>query len=127
VEDPTANRYRPRDYLETLEQRIAYLEGVLKQYRPELAEDHLVQANPPKPIAPNSSFAMPVTERKSGLPPPSNNDEPDELDELAAKAGLLGLNAAGAEPHYLGSSSIYLCFLTVDPLFASPGSHERSQ
>jgi hypothetical protein len=41
---------------------------------------------------------------------PSTDDEdnePDEIDELASKAGLLSLNAAGAEPYYLGSSSTF--------------------
>lgn len=33
--------------------------------------------------------------------------ENDVVDELSSKVGLLSLNAAGAEPYYLGSSSTF--------------------
>ncbi|KIX07700.1 uncharacterized protein Z518_02354 [Rhinocladiella mackenziei CBS 650.93] len=34
-------------------------------------------------------------------------EEHDEVSDLASKVGMLGLNAARAEPHYLGSSSAF--------------------
>lgn len=100
MEDPTTRRFRPRDYLETLEQRIAYLEGVLRQYRPDIADDHFLQGD----LVTGSASAV---TRENEEPPLPGSDEHDEIDELAAKAGLLSLNAAGAEPHYLGSSSTF--------------------
>ncbi|KAF7561495.1 hypothetical protein G7046_g2644 [Stylonectria norvegica] len=109
VEDPATKKHRPRDYLETLEQRVAFLEGVLRQYRPELANDHLYQLDTPRPESQSSSslVAQPIINQ---FPNPRTEEVDDEhggLDQLASKVGLLSLNAAGAEPHYLGSSSTF--------------------
>lgn len=112
VEDPATKRHRPRDYLETLEQRVAFLEGVLKQYRPDLANDHLFQNDALQlelQSSPSTS-TRPIEDQSRGpstLPRTEEDDEPAGLDELASKVGLLSLNAAGAEPHYLGSSSTF--------------------
>lgn len=112
VEDPITKRHRPRNYLETLEQRVALLEGMLKNYRPDLANDHLIQDISPQ----SSSSAMsqppePQGSRAPSQPAVARNDDQDDqnegLDQLASKVGLLSLNAAGAEPHYLGSSSTF--------------------
>lgn len=109
VEDPATKRQRPRNYLDTLEQRVALLESVLRRYRPDLANDHLVQYEALRPDLESSSQPGKNQEcATSNLP--SNDDEDnkaDEIDELASKAGLLSLNAAGAEPYYLGSSSTF--------------------
>ncbi|KAJ0331307.1 hypothetical protein COL5a_002846 [Colletotrichum fioriniae] len=40
VEDPGTGLHRPRDYMKSLEARVAYLEGLLQQARPEVALDH---------------------------------------------------------------------------------------
>ncbi|KXH27020.1 hypothetical protein CSIM01_12595 [Colletotrichum simmondsii] len=40
VEDPGTGLHRPRDYMRSLEARVAYLEGLLQQARPEVALDH---------------------------------------------------------------------------------------
>ncbi|KAH7177064.1 putative transcriptional activator protein acu-15 [Dactylonectria macrodidyma] len=79
--------------------RSTYLEGVLKQYRPELANDHLLQHEPSRPQSQPTSSKIPQ--------PTENEDKHGGLDQLASKVGLLSLNAAGAEPHYLGSSSTF--------------------
>lgn len=117
VEDPATKRHRPRNYLETLEQRVAFLEGVLKDYRPDLANDHLVQEDHRRqegqtdPAVFNSAADQPYgLSVSSTLTPPNNDcetDENDAINDLASKAGLLSLNAAGAEPHYLGPSSTF--------------------
>ncbi|KAL4875624.1 putative transcriptional activator protein acu-15 [Aspergillus karnatakaensis] len=104
VEDPSTRRQHPRNYLETLEQRVAYLENVLKQYRPDLANDHLSPHHAPT--------LNPTTERQPDTPSTvskahADDEKPNELDGLASKVGLLSLSAAGAEPHYLGSSSTF--------------------
>ncbi|CAM1503165.1 Fc.00g079410.m01.CDS01 [Cosmosporella sp. VM-42] len=116
VEDPATGRHRPRNYVETLEQRVAFLEGILKGYRPDLANDHLFRWDPHGlDTQTGSSARVPVDDQLNSPPGPSTlskaDDETEEhddgLDELASKAGLLSLNAAGAEPHYLGSSSTF--------------------
>ncbi|KAK1493074.1 hypothetical protein CCUS01_13896 [Colletotrichum cuscutae] len=40
VEDLGTGLHRPRDYMKSLEARVAYLEGLLQQARPEVALDH---------------------------------------------------------------------------------------
>ena len=109
VEDPTTRRHQPRNYLELLEQRVAFLERTLKQYHPDLADDHLVEPDlsqlkgnlPSSPIQTPQSVDM--HQQHSWLA----EDQYDKLDDLASQVGLLSLNAAGAEPHYLGSSSTF--------------------
>ncbi|KAI1610878.1 fungal-specific transcription factor domain-containing protein [Exophiala viscosa] len=110
VEDPATKRWQPRNYLETLEQRVAFLEGILTQYRPDVAEDHFFQAEPQQQEAQTSPtpFEQRSDNQYSGRSvSPLPNDEHDGLDELESKVGLLSLNAAGAEPHYLGPSSVF--------------------
>ncbi|KAL2818637.1 hypothetical protein BJX63DRAFT_383600 [Aspergillus granulosus] len=41
VEDPATGLHRPRDYLKSLESRVAYLESLLQQVRPDVALDHM--------------------------------------------------------------------------------------
>ena len=113
VEDPATKRHQPRNYLETLEQRIALLECTLQQFRPDLANDHLRQGS-------QGDFQWPEYDSTSPLQTQSANNEyggrpstsrigegSDGLEDLASKVGMLSLNAAGAEPHYLGSSSTF--------------------
>ncbi|KAK5065497.1 hypothetical protein LTR69_003046 [Exophiala sideris] len=110
VEDPATKRWQPRNYLETLEQRVAYLEGILTQYRPDVAEDHFFQVDAQQPeLQPSPSTLEQRSDHQySGRSvSPVPDDEHDGLDELASKVGLLSLNAAGAEPHYLGPSSVF--------------------
>lgn len=110
VEDPTTKRWQPRNYLETLEQRVAYLEGMLTQYRPDVSDDHFFQFDVQQPDAQTSPTTLdePSDHRYGGRSiSPTPDDEHDGLDELASKVGLLSLNAAGAEPHYLGPSSAF--------------------
>lgn len=114
VEDPVTRRHRPRNYLETLERRVAFLESALKVHRPDLITDHFYHD---QPQSTSHAVAAPlVTETPQGDThgSPSTSSKPDNdarehtgLDELASKVGLLSLNAAGAEPYYLGSSSTF--------------------
>ncbi|KAL2824999.1 putative transcriptional activator protein acu-15 [Aspergillus cavernicola] len=113
VEDPATKKHRPRNYLETLEQRVAFLEDILKEYRPDLANDHLSQGHSPRPESQlTSSITTQSADDQYGnlLTEPRSHGQDDKqngFDELASKVGLLSLNAAGAEPHYLGSSSTF--------------------
>ncbi|CBF80573.1 Zn(II)2Cys6 transcription factor [Aspergillus nidulans FGSC A4] len=86
VEDPATKRHHPRNYLETLEQRVATLEGVIRG----------MHATPPS----NDRTAV----------------QDNELSDLSSMIGTLSLNAAGAEPHYLGSSSAFAFARFVEPV-----------
>lgn len=75
-----------------MEERVALLEGLLQQAGPRDSDD---------------SLATFITNNKDGIQPVKPNEDDSVVSELAAKVGMLGLNAAGAEPHYLGSSSAF--------------------
>ncbi|KAI2695446.1 transcriptional regulator family: Fungal Specific TF [Penicillium roqueforti] len=116
VEDPVTRAYRPRNYIETLEKRVAFLESLLRQCRPDLANsDPLRQYTLPPEVQPNS---VPIAQhietpdqrhgdQSTSSRAKSDVEEDDGVDKLSSKVGLLSLNAAGAEPQYLGSSSIF--------------------
>lgn len=116
VEDPVTRTYRPRNYIETLEKRVALLESLLKQYSPDLANSDPFNHYAFRPeILSKSSLLKEHIQTldyehgdQSNLPRAIDNIEKDDgVDKLASKVGLLSLNAAGAEPQYLGSSSIF--------------------
>ncbi len=88
VEDPATKRHQPRNYLQTLEERVALLESQLLQNR-------------------YSDSVNPSLEAHNSGATAKRIETDDTVSELASKVGLLGLNAAGAEPHYLGSSSAF--------------------
>ena len=111
MEDPTTKRHQPRNYLETLEERVALLEGLLGQVRPDAANtcvSHGDFRRPETHPSPSSAGTQLVNNEHGGLSSMARaNTEPDEVSELASQVGMLGLNAAGAEPQYLGSSSAF--------------------
>ena len=88
MEDPATKRHQPRNYLETLEERVAVLEGLLQQVRQPAASP------PEAPSNPNETASK-------------QNNEEDDLSDLSSKVGMLDLNASRAEPRYLGSSSAF--------------------
>ncbi|OKL63861.1 hypothetical protein UA08_00622 [Talaromyces atroroseus] len=113
VEDPITKIYRPRNYVEILEKRVALLESLLKQCRPDLIDSDVFAQSPDI-----QSSSLPSTQaietlnpgdaNRTALAKTKGNVEQDfGVDKLASNVGLLSLNAAGAEPQYLGSSSIF--------------------
>ncbi|EED12968.1 transcriptional activator protein acu-15, putative [Talaromyces stipitatus ATCC 10500] len=94
VEDPVTRTYRPRNYVESLEKRVAHLENLLKQRRPDIANSDLPPHDRNQPAS--------CTSKNDSI-----NEDNDGLENLASKVGLLSLSAAGAEPQYLGTSSIF--------------------
>ncbi|KUL84535.1 hypothetical protein ZTR_08742 [Talaromyces verruculosus] len=126
VEDPATGLHRPRDYVQSLEARVAYLEGLLQESRPEVAVDHfagLGLSQQPKQ-ADGSSGAANIAPGVSTTPTATNNrqqqiagdtpnsdisdmrsTEPHESDLLSNEVALLCLGAAGREPQYFGPSS----------------------
>lgn len=104
VEDPATKRHQPRNYLETLEQRVAQLEETLHQQK-ELS----LKSSPPRRSAHGLHGSTghegdidTAPTRESNTPQTSQDGA--EVGDLAAKLGMLSV-AAGAEPHYLGQSS----------------------
>ncbi|KAH7123034.1 fungal-specific transcription factor domain-containing protein [Dactylonectria macrodidyma] len=98
VEDPATGLYRPRDYMQSLEARVAYLEGLLQKTRPDVALDHLVESEQER----QATEAQPST---SAAPDEAHVEADDPADQLSADVALLCLSAAGKEPHYFGPSS----------------------
>jgi hypothetical protein len=90
VEDPATGLHRPRDYLRSLEARVAYLESLLQQSRPEVALDHLSAAGVPQSAVEQVSPGWEACD--------------ENIDDLSSDVALLCLSAAGREPHYFGPS-----------------------
>lgn len=134
VEDPATGLHRPRDYIQSLEARVAYLEDLLHNVRPDVALDHLAGADAsaaPRAISPDGntmgSFpsAFPMHASEVTQPPasgdtsvhnsdalhaapgtqPSEIGDSSEIDMLSSEVAFLCLSAAGREPHYFGPSS----------------------
>lgn len=98
VEDPATGLHRPRDYMQSLESRVAYLESLLQQVRPDVAVDHY-------PYVPSDNPPPPATVA-AGQHHRAGSQEPEqEVDGLSSDVALLCLSAAGREPHYFGPSS----------------------
>ncbi|KAK7414560.1 hypothetical protein QQX98_006587 [Neonectria punicea] len=101
VEDPATGLYRPRDYMQSLEARVAYLEGLLQKTRPDVALDHLVESDMDVP----ASQEPPAASIHDDGPGGTSVEVEDPADQLSADVALLCLSAAGREPHYFGPSS----------------------
>ncbi|KAJ9611976.1 hypothetical protein H2200_003571 [Cladophialophora chaetospira] len=136
VEDPTTKRHQTRNYVESLEERVAFLESLLQQVRPDLAEDHITLPDDTFSGADNQSTS-PLTSSQfangespqTRLPQASApHGEDDAVSDLATKVGMLGLNATGAEPHYLGSSSTFAFsrLISSSLLRGLPIKHDRA-
>ncbi len=116
MEDPATKRIQPRNYLETLEEHITFLEGILQQIRPDLVDgnpqqDKLARVGEETP----SVSTKPLNNASDCISDLSGTQEDhDPLDDLALKVGMLGLKASGAEPHYLGSSSTFAFFRVIN-------------
>ncbi|EPE09054.1 transcriptional activator protein acu [Ophiostoma piceae UAMH 11346] len=135
VEDPATGLQRPRDYMQSLEARVAYLEGLLQQVRPEVATDHfhhdadirsdkdasihMPSPEATRPLSPHLTHGQVHGHghgadgfRMNGYPaPPSSAGHAvsdagrESMDVLSSEVALLCLSAAGREPHYFGPSS----------------------
>jgi hypothetical protein len=110
-EDPISRRQLPRNYVENLERRLDYVETLLRQqqlvYQPSFA---------PELQACSVTASSPEPNTVAG------HESPEDLHDLASKVGTLSLNAAGAEPHYLGSSSTFAFARLIKPLLSQVGN-----
>lgn len=92
---------------------------MLQQVWPNIASDHfsrqdvdLVHDQDSLPAASQPFNDDSSTQHTIPQPPA---DEHDALNDLASKVGMLSLNAAGAEPLYLGSSSVFAFSHLIKP------------
>jgi hypothetical protein len=116
-------RRQPRAYVQSLEERVAMLERLLRSVDPQIAKDNMGR----------NISSLETTEEYSSIERAVPNDpEPDGRDfdnssslvsiavsaattysdnvavnELQSEIGLISLNAAGREPHYFGPSSSF--------------------
>lgn len=101
VEDPTTKRQQPRNYLEQLEQRVLLLEKQLREANSSTACDSNISQH---------GQSTEQFEQASTL-----DEDGRELGDLSSMIGTLSLNAAGAEPSYLGPSSTFAFTRFVKP------------
>lgn len=136
VEDPATGLHRPRDYLKSLEARVAFLEGLLQESRPEVALDHL--HDDPSIYLTGNAMQNP-NENDSriqgggidflafdGTSPTANVGE-DNTDDLSSEVALLCLSAAGREPHYFGPSCAVSFSRIVSATMGLPRRQRSSQ
>ena len=131
--------------MQSLEARVAYLEGLLQQARPDVALDHLASAEQgrsdlspeamfpefPQASAPRSgekaqggtTDANAVENRQRG----TSTEVEDPADQLSADVALLCLTAAGKEPHYFGPSSAVTFSRVVSAAMNLPNNVRGSQ
>jgi hypothetical protein len=115
VEDPATGLNRPRDYVKTLEARVAYLESLLQDSRPDVAMDHLHCADQTsnflagnaaqdhRDVGPQLQSGGLDFLAFDGASPTDNVDE-ENIDDLSSEVALLCLSAVGREPQYFGPS-----------------------
>ncbi|KAF2010111.1 hypothetical protein BU24DRAFT_414547 [Aaosphaeria arxii CBS 175.79] len=103
IEDPSTRRQLPRNYVQTLEERLEVLEGLLQQQQ-QRGQSQAETVEPPQRSQSHiHDYANTPTTRSVA----SENDDPEGSDNLVSKAGVLSLHASGAEPHYFGHSSMF--------------------
>lgn len=91
-EDPETKKRRPRNYLETLEARVAFLE--------DKGQSSVAEASP-------TSLPTPEVQQESSRHSTFISNEGDRATDLSLQTGLLDVRSAQPEPQYLGSSSTF--------------------
>lgn len=107
MEDPATGLHRPRDYMQSLEARVAYLEGLLQEIRPEVAADHFgADGEPGSSSQPFGGLQLGQGNQRLEIARAQSSEaEEQNVDQLSSEVALLCLSAAGREPHYFGPSS----------------------
>lgn len=96
MEDPDTKRLRPRNYLESLEKRLAQLE----RHQPNSTSSNSPKSTPALPETCDSGISSQpaLFASEDGLNPPG---------DLPARVGFLDVRTGQVEPQYLGSSSAF--------------------
>ncbi|OQE39808.1 hypothetical protein PENCOP_c006G01253 [Penicillium coprophilum] len=122
VEDPATGLHRPRDYMQSLESRVVYLEARLRESLPDIPlrgddRHELTNIEPIPPLVPVTSEALTFTQLRdspgaytssshtTGASPSLPKNDAGQVDHLSSEVAVLCLNTAGGEPHYFGPSS----------------------
>lgn len=150
VEDPATGLHRPRDYMQSLEARVAYLEGLLREARPDVAIDHFPDREggqtsssgnveqgfsfsqtdtitPAMVSGPQAEPGMSNANQRTEGQAAASVDADDPADQLSADVALLCLGAAGREPHYFGPSSAVSFSRIVSAALNLPRKNGSSQ
>ncbi|KAK2596260.1 hypothetical protein N8I77_013156 [Diaporthe amygdali] len=104
-EDPGTGLHRPRDYMKSLEARVAYLEGLLQEARPEVAIDHFAANGESSPSALVPQRPQAENFHSAGGPQGASPGVGEHSDVLSSEVAFLCLSATGSEPHFFGASS----------------------
>lgn len=148
VEDPATGLLRPRGYMQSLETRVAYLEELLRQNRPDVATDHFTGSegmgdfhSPGLGSAAtmhNATTLVQTGNASNALTHASPSHSADfsrlvshetqgDGSDLASEVALLALGAAGREPQYFGPSSALSFARVAGAAFSLQKRHEDSQ
>ncbi|ORY56987.1 fungal-specific transcription factor domain-containing protein, partial [Pseudomassariella vexata] len=113
VEDPATRRHQSRNYVETLEEKVALL------------EDQLRRAHSREP---DSGTTAPAIDNAHPLGPTASGptETEDSVDELSSKVGMLAFRVDGEEPSYLGSSSPFAFSRIIHSSLRQPFPRNRS-
>ncbi|KAH6974178.1 fungal-specific transcription factor domain-containing protein [Ilyonectria sp. MPI-CAGE-AT-0026] len=114
VEDPCTRRHQSRNYVETLEGRVAFLEDQLQRIQSgDTGSSMRVHA------ADDAADSQPAASKA--------REAEDSASELSSKVGMLGLRMDGEEPHYLGSSSAFAFSRIIHSSLRQPEQRYRSE
>lgn len=107
VDDANTGRRLPRNYLETLEERVQLLEGLLQKHRPGHVQRPAAKENERPSSRPTNHEPVGhgVISKDEGVEKKQDSD--DVSSALLSETGALSLRASGADPHYFGASSIF--------------------
>lgn len=119
MEDPATKRQQPRNYLETLEQRVSQLENQLRQEVSKHSHQDSTFSEVDFPDTSSQHLFSADWSSQSGKvgstePTGVETEDHQDIDEIATRVGLLSV-AAGAEPRYLGPSSAMTLCRIINP------------
>lgn len=117
VEDPETKKQRPRNYVESLEQRLARHERQSAQHTPD--------ASGPSPGIHSNH------DSQKSMPAFTSEADNDGDSDLPSKVGFLDVKTTQVEPQYLGPSSTFSFARIINPslrgaIAQRPASGQRS-
>lgn len=91
--------------MRSLEARVAYLEGLLQETRPEVAVDHFAANGESSPSVVVQQRPRAENLHSAGDPTVASPAVGEQADVLSSEVAFLCLSATGSEPHFFGASS----------------------
>ncbi|CAH0046509.1 unnamed protein product, partial [Clonostachys solani] len=118
IEDPATKRQQPRDYLQSLEERVGMLEGLLAQTYPDLSNDHLREFdNRSANTSNDQNYNGPVADVIS-------DSERNQSDQFSTTTSFIPESIAGAQftsGDHISTPSVVNHSDNVDDLFSEIG------